>query len=170
VRAERGENRRMHLTVTAERSLPCTPEVAFAMATDPDRFPTFFTGFGPIPGIIGIRLHSPLAVGSQRRVHSADGVILTERVTEHDPPVRHGYTLTGFRAPMSWFINKGESMWTFAGHELGCRVVWAFEFSLNKRWLAPLSSIIVHVLMRRAMHRCLKNMARSLTAPQAATT
>jgi hypothetical protein len=159
----------MHLTVSAERSLPCTPEVAFALATSPDRFPTFFTGFGPIPGIIGIRLHSPLAVGSQRRVHSADGVVLTERVTEYDPPVRHGYTLTGFRPPMAWLVSKGESMWTFTGHEFGCRVQWDYEFALNKRWLAPVASVVVHVLMRRAMHRCLKNMARSLDAPATAT-
>ena len=159
----------MHLSVTAERSLPCTPEVAFALATNPDRFPTFFTGFWPIPGIIGIRLHSPLAVGSQRRVHSADGTILTERVTEHDPPVRHAYTLTGFRPPMAWLVTKGEADWQFSGHEFGSRVSWTYEFELAKEWLAPLTTLFVHVLMRRAMHRCLKNMARSLDVPAAAT-
>ncbi len=158
----------MRLSCTAERSLPCTPDVAFGLATNPDRFPAFFTGFGPIPGIVGIRLHSPLAVGSQRRVHTDDGSVLTERVTEHDPPVRHAYTLTGFRPPMAWLVSKGEAAWTFTGHEFGSRVVWTYEFTLNKEWLAPLTSIVVHVLMRRAMHRCLKNMSRALQQPAAA--
>ena len=38
----------------------------------------------------------------------------------------------------------------------------------DRWWLAPLTTVFVHVLMRRAMHRCLKNMARSLDAPAAA--
>lgn len=152
----------MHLTVSAERSLPCTPEVAYALSTDPDRFPGFFTGFGPVPALSGIRLHAPLAVGSTRRVYSTDGTVLTERVTELDPPVRHAYTLTGFRPPMLWLVSQGKAAWTFAGHESGARVRWDYEFTLAKRWLSPVAALVVHVFMRRAMHRCLKNMARSL--------
>ena len=155
----------MRLTVSAERSLPCTPEVAFELATNPVRFPVFFTGFGPVKGISGIRLHSDLAVGSQRRVHLVDGNVLTERVIEHDPPVQHGYTLSGFRPPMAWLVSQGEAMWSLAGHEFGCRVRWDYEFTLAKRWLAPVAVVVLHLFMRRAMHRCLKNMARSLEAP-----
>lgn len=164
-RAGRGENRAMRINVSAERSLPCTPDVAFELATNPDKFPAFFTGFGPVSGISGIRLHSELAKGSQRRVHMVDGSVLTERVTEHDPPVRHGYTLTGFRPPMAWLVTQGEAMWTFAGHEFGSRVRWDYEFTLARRWLAPVAAIALHLFMRRAMHRCLKNMKRALEAP-----
>ena len=126
----------MRLTVSAERSLPCTPEVAFRMATSPERFPAFFTGFGPIPAVSGIRLHAPLAVGSTRRVHNADGTVLSDRVTVLDPPVRHAYVLTGFRPPFSWLVTQGEADWTFAGHEFGSRVRWDYEFTLARRWLA----------------------------------
>lgn len=164
-RAGRGENRAMRINVSAERSLPCTPDVAFELATNPDKFPAFFTGFGPVSGISGIRLHSELAKGSQRRVHMVDGSVLTERVTEHDPPVRHGYTLTGFRPPMAWLVAQGEAMWTFAGHEFGSRVRWDYEFTLARRWLAPVAAIALHLFMRRAMHRCLKNMKRALETP-----
>ncbi|TNJ33115.1 SRPBCC family protein [Arenimonas terrae] len=155
----------MSVTCSAERSLPCTPEVAFALATDPDRFPGFFTGFGPIPAVRGIRLHAPLAVGSQRRVHNSDGSVLSERITAHDPPVRHAYTLSGFRPPFAWLVNRGESNWTFAGHEFGSRVRWDYEFTLSRRWLWPVAALLLKLFMTRAMHRCLKNMARSLDAP-----
>lgn len=160
-----GQNRHMPVTCSAERSLPCTPEVAFALATDPDRFPGFFTGFGPIPAVRGIRLHAPIAVGSQRRVHNADGSVLTERITAHDPPVRHAYTLSGFRPPFAWLVSRGESNWTVAGHEFGSRVRWDYEFTLARRWLWPVAALLLKLFMARAMHRCLKNMARSLDAP-----
>lgn len=157
----------MIVTCHAERSLPCRPEVAFAMAVDPDRFPTFFTGFGPIPAISGIRLHSALAVGSQRRVHNADGTVLTERVTAHDPPVRHAYTLAGFRPPFSWVVTRGEANWVFTGHEFGSRVRWDYEFEVRKPWLWPVAALGLKLFMARAMHRCLKNMSRALAAPDA---
>ena len=159
----------MRLTVSAERSLPCTPDVAFELATNPDRFPAFFTGFGPVRGISGIRLHSALAEGSQRRVHLEDGTVLTERITEFDPPVRHGYTISGFRPPMAWLVARGEALWSFTGHEFGARVRWDYEFTLAKRWLAPVAVVVLHLFMRRAMHRCLKNMSRALAAPVAAS-
>ena len=68
------------------------------MAADADRFPGLFTGFGPIPAIRGVRLHAPLAVGSTRSVHNADGTVLEETIIAHDPPVSHAYTLSGFSA------------------------------------------------------------------------
>lgn len=160
----------MSVTCSAERSLPCRPEVAFALATDPDRFPGFFTGFGPIPAVRGIRLHAPLAVGSQRRVHNADGTVLSERITAHDPPVRHAYTLSGFRPPFSWLVERGEAEWTFTGHEFGSRVRWDYEFTLSRPWLWPVAALLLKLFMARAMHRCLKNMARALDAPDAAAT
>ena len=158
----------MPVTCHAERSLPCRPEVAFAMATDPDRFPTFFTGFGPIPAVRGIRLHSPLAVGSQRRVHNSDGTVLSERVIAHDPPVRHAYTLGGFRPPFAWLVTQGEANWTITGHEFGSRVRWDYEFTLTRRWLWPVAALVLKLFMARAMHRCLKNMSRTLMTPDPA--
>ncbi len=151
----------MFISCHAERSLPCHPEVAFAMAVDPDRFPSFFTGFGPIPAVRGVRLHAPVAVGSTRDVHNADGSVLLETITAHDPPVQHAYRLTGFRAPFAWLVTEGAANWTIAGHEDGSRVCWDYEFTLTRRWLWPLAAPLIKIFMARAMHRCLKKMARA---------
>jgi Polyketide cyclase / dehydrase and lipid transport len=152
----------MKVSCHAERSLPCRPEVAFAMATDADRFPGFFTGFGPIPAVRGVRLHGPLAVGSTRSVHGADGTVLQEVIIAHDPPVSHGYTLSGFSKPFSWLVARGEANWTITGHEFGARVIWDQEFTVTRRWRWPLAALLVKLFMAPAMHRCLKNMERAL--------
>ena len=73
-------------------------------------------------------------------------------------------------ATMAWLVEKGEAMWHFAGHEFGCRVRWDYEFTLSRRWLSPVAAFVLHLFMRRAMHRCLKNMKRSLEAPLTAAT
>ena len=96
---------------------------------------------------------------------TVDGTVLSERVTVLDPPVRHAYVLTGFRPPFSWLVTQGEANWTFAGHEFGSRVRWDYEFTLARRWLAPVTALMLQLFMRRAMHRCLKNMARALAEP-----
>ena len=115
-----------------------------------------------------LRLHAPLAVGSTRSVHNADGTVLSERVTVLDPPVRHAYVLSGFRPPFSWLVTQGEANWTFAGHEFGSRVRWDYEFELTRRWLWPVAALVLKLFMARAMHRCLKNMARALMTPDPA--
>ncbi len=152
----------MHATCRAERTLPCRPEVAFAMAVDPDRFPAFFSGFGPIPAVRGILLHGPLAVGSTRSIHNADGAVLMETITAYDPPVLHAYTLTGFRPPFGWGVRRGEATWLFSAHESGSRVFWDYSFELTRPWLWPIVALVLRLFMARAMHRCLKNMARTL--------
>ena len=157
-----GENTAMTVSCHAERSLPCRPEVAFAMATDADRFPGFFTGFGPIPAVRGVRLHAPMAVGSTRSVHNADGTVLRETITAHDPPVNHAYVLDGFSPPFAWLVTRGEANWTITGHEFGARVSWDYQFTLTRRWLWPVAALLLKLFMAKAMHRCLKNMERSL--------
>lgn len=157
-----GENPAMKISCHVERSLPCRPEVAFAMATDADRLPSFFTGFGPIPAIRGVRLHAPLAVGSARSVHNADGTVLQETITAHDPPVSHAYTLRGFTPPFSWLVSSGEANWIITGHEFGARVSWDYEFTVTRQWRWPLAALLVKLFMTPAMHRCLKNMERAL--------
>lgn len=152
----------MKVSCHAERSLPCRPEVAFAMATDADRFPGLFTGFGPIPAISGVLLHAPLAVGSRRSVHNADGTVLEETIIAHDPPVSHAYTLAGFSPPFSWLVSHGEANWIITGHEFGARVSWDYEFTVPQRWRWPFAALLVKLFMTPAMHRCLKNMERAL--------
>lgn len=159
----------MRIMCEAQQTMPCGPHAVFALMVDPDRFPSMFEGYGPIPAIRSVTLDAPLAVGATRRIHNTDGSILTEQVTALDRPVRHAYTLVGFRPPFSWLVTRGESDWTLSTREPGTHVRWIYDFTLTNALAYPLASVVLKFFMSRAMQRCLDNMARLLvTTPVSA--
>lgn len=157
----------MAVLLTAARTLPCPPTVAFALATDPERFPGFFTGFGPIPALRRITLHGPLGVGSSRQVDSSDGSALTERVVAHAPPQHHAYVLSGFRPPLGLLVREGLAEWHFVPQAEGTLVTWTYRFELTSFLVWPLAAPALHVFMRGAMQRCLDAMAEACAQPVA---
>lgn len=157
----------MRILCTARRAIPCPASVAFELSLDPERFPPLFQGYGPIPAISSIEMQSPLTVSSTRRIHNADGTVLTEQVTGLDPPSRHRYSLTGFRAPFSWLVRRGEAEWNFTADASKTQVQWNYEFVLTSVLAYPIAVVLLRVFMRRAMQRCLDNMAQSLASPSA---
>lgn len=163
-----GETPRMPIPCHAEQAIRCPPAAAFALLTDHRRFPRVFVGYGPIAAIAEVTLDSPLQVGSTRRVHNADGTVLTETITAHDPPHSHGYVLSGFSPPFSWLVRRGVSMWTVAATEAGVLVAWDYQFTLTSRWAWPLAAPLLRIFMVGAMRRCLRNMAALLDSEAAA--
>lgn len=157
----------MRITCRAEQTMPCAPDAVFALMVDPDRFPSMFEGYGPIPAIRSVTLDTPLAVGATRRIHNTDGTTLTEQVTVLDRPVRHAYTLGGFRPPFSWLVTRGESDWTLSAQASGTHVRWIYDFTLTSALVYPLAAVVLKFFMGRAMQRCLDNMARLLATTPA---
>lgn len=157
----------MRIMCRAEQTMPCAPDAVFALMVDPDRFPSMFEGYGPIPAIRSVTLDTPLAVGATRRIHNTDGTTLTEQVTALDRPVRHAYTLGGFRPPFSWLVTRGESDWTLSAQASGTHVRWIYDFTLTSALVYPLAAVLLKFFMGRAMQRCLDNMARLLATTPA---
>lgn len=151
----------MAITIISERSLPASAADVFALITDGARFP--FPGYGPISAIKAVVLDAPLAVGSTRQIHNADGTVLSERITALEAPVRHAYELTGFSAPFSWLVRLGEADWTLQATESGTLVRWRYDFSLTSPWVYPVCAPLLKIFMRRAMERCLSAMAGLLS-------
>lgn len=160
----------MRILCTARRAIPCPASAAFELSLDPARFPSLFQGCGPIPAIRSITLDSPLTIGATRRIKNADGTVLTEQVTRLDPPSCHSYSLTGFRAPFSWLVRRGDADWNFAADASGTQVRWNYDFVLTGVWAYPIAVVLLRVFMRRAMQRCLDNMAQTLVSPSAICT
>lgn len=158
----------MPLLLTAERLLPCPPAAAFALAVDAERFPHFFTGYGPIPALRAIRLDAPLAVDTTRQLESSDGAVMRERVVAHDPPLRHAYVLDGLRPPLGLLVRAGHADWRFAPQAGGTHVRWTYRFELTSALAWPLAAPLLHVFMRGAMQRCLDAMAGACAQPVAA--
>lgn len=154
----------MELACQAEQRFPCPPGQAFALITDPDRFPAFFRGFGPIPAVRAIVLDTPpLAVGARRSVRNADGSVLREVVTALEPPHRHAYRLDGFRPPFAWLVRHGDACWTVEPDAAGSRVRWTYRFALTRTVAWPIAAPLLRVFMASAMRRCLRAMADAAT-------
>jgi hypothetical protein len=152
----------MQISCHAQQIFQCAPQAVFDLMVDPLRFPATFVGYGPIPAIRSITLESPLAVGAVRRIHNSDGTTLTEHVTMLDPPTRHAYVLSGFRAPFAWLVRKGEAHWSVNAEASECSVRWTYTFTLITVLVYPLATLLLGLFMQRAMQRCLENMARVL--------
>ncbi|MGH8077116.1 MAG: SRPBCC family protein [Lysobacter sp.] len=152
----------MRITCQAQQTMPCGPLAVFELMADPVRFPSMFTGYGLIPGIRAITLDTPLVVGATRRIHNTDGTTLTEHVTAVDVPAHHAYTLSGFRAPFSLLVTRGESDWSLAADTSETQVRWIYVFTLTNALIYPLAAVVLQFFMARAMQRCLDNMARLL--------
>lgn len=142
-------------------------EAAFALAMDPERFPTLFRGCGPIPGVRRITRHAPSTVGATRTLDNDDGTQLREVITAFDVPRRHAYTLTGMRPPFSWLVRAGHADWTFTANGEGCAVRWCYRFDLASGLSWPVAAPLLQIFMRGAMRRCLAAMAAALAPPPA---
>lgn len=149
----------MRVQVSVERTISAPASAVFALALDAERFPATFRGCGPIPGLRRIVLHAPPALGSTRDVESSDGSVMTERITELDPPRRHCYTLSGLRPPLAWLVSQGNADWTFADAGTATRVTWRYTFELTSAFAWPVAWPLLHVFMGGAMRRCLAAMA-----------
>ena len=121
----------MWIECQASHKLPCTPERAFAKCVDSERFPGWFRGYGPIAGIDRIESDGPPRLGGRRTVYNADGSVLHECITELTAPLRHAYTLDGFRPPFSWLVRRGEALWSIAPELAGSNVRWSYRFTLT---------------------------------------
>jgi hypothetical protein len=157
----------MHIAIDAEHLMPASPEAAFALSLDAQRFPALFRGFGPIPAVERITLHAPPAVGSTRELENSDGSRLGERITALEPARRHAYSLTGMRPPFGWLVRQGEADWRFTPHADGVRVAWSYRFTLTRPIAWPVAWPLLQGCMRTAMRRCLHAMDAMLRADAA---
>jgi Polyketide cyclase / dehydrase and lipid transport len=149
----------MNVKTQASRRFSAPPKMVYDLIVDATRFPRTFTGYGPIPAVSTIVLDGPLRVGGTRRISNADGSVLTEHVTGLERPVYHAYTLFGFQPPFSWLVTLGEADWCIHPTDNGTEVIWRYAFTLTSPLVYPICTLVIGFFMRRAMERCLANMA-----------
>ena len=139
----------------------CDPGTAFALMSDMERFPSFFTGFGPIPRVLRCELATPppVDIGSKRLISNADGSVLEEIVKIHKVGEEQMYRIEkGFIPPFSWMVAAAQGHWFFKSEQKGTSMTWRYRFELTSGLLKPIAGLIVHVFFKRAMKRCLDNM------------
>ena len=145
----------------ARVQVDCDCSAAFALMSDMERFPSFFTGFGPIPHVVRCELLTamPVGVGTRRLITNGDGSALEEIVQVHETGKEQMYRIEkGFVPPFSLMIAAAEGHWRFEPKGERAQITWHYKFELKSVLFKPIAWFIVHVLFKRAMQRCLENM------------
>jgi hypothetical protein len=154
-------------SATVETVLPLQPAAAFAYIVPID-LPGIFTGYGPLPAVIGTRDQSGAwdGVGQSRTVLLSDGSSARERLTGYDPPRWFGYTVGDFSGSLRFLATSAEGEWWFTpapGGATGIR--WRYTFHARS-WLgAPVLGLVAGLLWRRYMRKALDLAGARLQAP-----
>ncbi len=154
----------MFVRTEVSRLIPCPRERVFDISVDPERMPTLFRGFGPIPGMERVTVEGEHVTGALRTIHSVDGTALKERVIALERPRRHRYrVVSGVRPPLRWLVTGGTGDWTYEDTDDGTRVTWRFEWELTGAWALPMALPLMKLVFRTAQVRCLAELARQAT-------
>ena len=153
----------MRLAINTAREIPRPAGVVFDFTNDAANFATF-AGFGPIPGIRSAAYETPgePAVGSRRRMIKTDGTEHIEEIIAMERPSRHVSRITALSPPFSWLVRSGEDDWKFIATETGTIVERTFSFELTTPVAAIVALPLLHLFMRPAVERDLRNIARRL--------
>lgn len=127
-----------------------------------------FRGFGPLPGIAEASLPAGEEVGLGARifVRNTDGSAHAEVVTAHEPPSRFAVRMEvapPASAVFSW-IDEEVRIEARGG---GSRIVRRFVTRARAWWTWPLAWLVTHVLLRPAVRRHNRDVARDLSGPPA---
>lgn len=151
----------MQIVATAEKLFTGSRQEVFETCTDHDNVVKTFDAYGPIPGVVAIEMRDaePLAAGVTRAITTSDGVTMDEKMLAFEHPVMQQYRWGGeLKPPMSWLVRSGTGHWTFSEEAEGTRVQWSYTFELTSVLAWP-PTLILSVLFRRFMSRCLDNLA-----------
>jgi hypothetical protein len=128
---------------------------------------TVFTGFGPIPAVVGHHGQTGAwdHVGARRVVELADGSEAPEELTAYEPPRHFAYRVGPLGGSLRLLASGADGEWWFAdAGPRGTHVRWSYTFALGgPAW--PLARVVVPLAWRAYARRVL---ARTLAQAAAA--
>ncbi|MEX2153808.1 MAG: SRPBCC family protein [Gemmatimonadaceae bacterium] len=153
----------MKIKFAAHEFLLVDATTAFDFTNDARNFVSF-VGFGIVPGIREARYETPGAprLGSRRRITKTDGTDHLEEITAFEKPTLHVSRISGLTAPLSWLVRSAEDAWRFSPASSGTRIDRVFAFELTSPLVAPIAFPLMHIFMRIAIRRDLRNVSNAL--------
>lgn len=153
----------MRLSLTLSRSYPVAPETVFDFTNEASNF-TSFVGFGIVPGIreASYETDGGPRLGSRRRVVKTDGTEHLEEIIAFERPWLHVSRIVGLAPPLGWIVQEAEDAWRFAGDNTETRVRRTFSFALRSPLWSAVAFPLMHVFLRVAISRDLRNIAAAL--------
>jgi uncharacterized protein YndB with AHSA1/START domain len=164
VRGEKGYLFPMTIEVSARVFVPQPRERVFqAAAGETAALSRYFTGYPPlIPAIIEAEVEGgdPPRAGALRRVRMSDGSRIVERILAFEAPSLHRYDMAELNPLQRLLCVNMVSEWRFEAQGSGTRVTW--DYSIHPRALRGAAAWLMGGLLRKAMQRCLDNLAADL--------
>lgn len=151
--------------VTVRATTTATAQHAFDTIAPID-LPRIFTGYGPLPGVRGVRDQSGNwnHAGATRTVELSNGDEAQETITSFDRPGYFAYEVGPFTGPMNRVVARADGEWWFASTGGGTEITWTYTFRPRPR-MAPLARLAVAPLWRRYASRVLGLAVGAAEAP-----
>jgi len=157
----------MKVELSAEIEIPAEAATVFDAVNDAEGAPRIYGGHGPVPGVTELRYDGDgkPRLGAVRKVWTADGNVLEEKLVVYDRPRAHAYTLRGFSRPFSLLVREARADWRFepVPGTATTRVHWTYAFTLTTALVWPLAALFLHTVFHGWMLGCLGRARREVT-------
>ena len=131
----------------------------------PISLPAIFTGYGPLPAVIGTKNQTGAwdAVGQTRTVLLSDGSSAQELLTRYEYPRYFSYTVSGFTGTLRFLTSSADGEWWFTPNTLGkTSIKWRYVFDARSVFAAPILWFVSKVLWRSYMNKALSLSVRQI--------
>lgn len=151
--------------VTVRATTDLAPRPAFEAGVRID-LTRIFTGFGPLPAVVGIRDQTGSwdHVGVSRRPVLSDGTTAFERVTRYEPGSYFAYEVSGFTNALGRFVTGAVGSWAFEPTaDGGTAIEWTYAFRPRRLRRAVVRLVVAPVwglYMRRVLDATVREMRR----------
>jgi Polyketide cyclase / dehydrase and lipid transport len=159
--------------VTVEATAAAVPEAVFDVIV-PIALPEIFTGFGPLPAVIGTRDQTGAwdHVGAERAIDLADGSTAREEITAHARPTYFAYRVSEFSSALGRLVHGARGEWWFEPAGGGTAIRWRYTFE-PRTGARPLVAVVIARLWRgyarRALALAVARAERAADPPASAT-
>jgi len=158
---------------TIHTHIKATPALAFQHIAPIDPR-ALFTGYGPLPAVIGTRDQTGAwdTPGQTRTVALSDGSVAEETLEHYHPAQYFSYTVSGFTGALRWLATGANGAWWFDPQAGGTQttVRWRHAFDARSKWAAPVLWLLAHVLWRGYMRKALRLAKTQIEAARSAPT
>jgi hypothetical protein len=137
------------IEVSSKALTAASPEVAFD-AVVPIDLTKHFTGYGPIPQIVGIEDQTGDwdTAGQTRRINLKDGTHVLETIEVCDRPGYFEYKVGPFSGFNRHVMSHAKGQFWFDGDESGTLIRWTYTWHPQNVFVLPLAWVLTRVWKR----------------------
>ena len=146
------------LAVTVSTEVAVSQVVAFEYNVPID-LTSIFTGYGPLPAVIGTKNQTGAWDGSgqTRTVLLSDGSSAREMLTHYEHPNYFGYKVSEFTGALRFLVASANGEWWFSSTSSNrTHIKWRYAFNARSAFAVPVLWFMTNLLWRGYMGKALR--------------